>query len=154
MRELEINVSDTVSCCAVSELYGFPQYTRVLNNSKGKTWGWDNYYDEVPLKGKLTDDEWAFLVWGSCAETSPIVVFYHSSGENKGACTPTNFAKWLRSKGERVTTGQRAKNPSSGNIVTPYLWSPSVKFEKFLENKKKKYNDDQRRDSERGTAAA
>lgn len=145
MREVCVEVEDYPGCCAARVLAGFNDLYIKDGN------GWDT---EVLDKKPLTDDEWYKMFLDLTADTVidvvkfPFVSFAHSD-ENLGVFTPRRLARWLRSKGERVDASRKIRNPSSGNRVTVYIWSPSETFRKTYNNKKTQTNAEQR-----GTIAA
>ncbi len=147
-RNIRVDVENFEGCCAIDILCDFPV----------------THYDGDERIEKnittLTDDEWYNLIYSSCAYNKTLVAFANAAdggmgneGFNKGGCTPTKLAKWLRSKGEKVYTGASAVNPDSGNIITVYSWAPSKAFQKKINkfiNKKKNQN----AQSDRGSTAA
>ena len=142
MRNLSVDFSEYEGCCAVDILHDFPSYE-----------GWDDDTgDNIPCKKRLSDEEWFNLFDVSIGQVRPLYTFANSSGANEGACTPTKFARWLRSQGEAVYTGANAINPVTRNTITVYTWAPSKSFKKKLENYKNKKN---KKDAEfRGARAA
>lgn len=145
MRKLSLCRSDDFAgCCAVAVLYEFPT---------------KNEYDydtgeEPLLKGALTDEEWFRLLEPEATDSYPLYTFVNSSGANTGPCTPTKLAQWLRRKGEKVSTGASAVNPSSMSTITIYTWAPSKAFYKKLENYNKKKNKKDAANAGRGAIAA
>lgn len=146
MREINIYRSDDgfAGCCAIGILYDFPGYE-----------SYDYEIDAEPLlKGALTDEEWFYLLEHSVTNDYPLYTFANSSGANTGPCTPTKLARWLRSKGEKVSTGASAVNPSSKNTITIYTWAPSKAYYKKLEAYKNKKNKKNAANASRGALAA
>lgn len=145
MRELNIYRSDDFAgCCAVAVLHDFP-------TTEGYDYGKD---EEKVLKGALTDAEWLYVLNRELSSSYPLYTFANSSGGNTGPCTPTKLAQWLRSKGEKVSTGASAVNPSSRNTITIYTWAPSEAFYKKLTAYKNKKNKKDAANAVRGTRAA
>lgn len=141
MRNIYVSSSGIDACCAVSVLHDFPTHYSDYNS--------DN---EVAID-KLSDAEWFQLLSNVRREEysgAPIYLFANAAKANEGGCTPAKLAKWLRSKGEKVSTGVSAVNPSTNNLITVYSWAISKAFEKKLQNYKNKKttkNDAERRGS-------
>lgn len=145
MRKIEINRSDEFAgCCAIAVLYEFPEFEKYDYETN----------EERPLTGKLTDAEWWELLRFDVTDHYPLYTFANSSGGNTGPCTPKKLAQWLRSKGEKVSTGASAVSPSSKNTITIYTWAPSKEFYKKRQAYKNKKNKKDAAESARGALAA
>lgn len=145
MRNILIyRADDFAGCCAVAVLHDFP--TREPYDYEAD--------EEKLLIGKLTDAEWLELLKDEVDDSYALYTFVHSSKANTGPCTPTKLAQWLRSKGEKVSTGASAVNPSSESTVTIYTWAPSKAFYKKLETYKNKKNKKDAANAGRGALAA
>jgi len=97
------------------------------------------------VRGKpLTDREWRLsllagdMYGGTLYNLKNLLIFSHSSSQDKSPFSPKAFARWLRSIGEAVQESRTVVNPDTKNKITGYFWAPSKKFRNKMHNFNKK----------------
>lgn len=137
MRKLDVELQGYPGNCGIEVLYGFPHVHKQP---------YDGSMDTRPLRR----EEWFFMLdtvlINDGLELPALLSFSHSHTDNKGVGSPERMAKWLKGRGEKVTTSQTVRNPNSGNNITVYFWAPSKKFRIEFEKYQNKRDDERDED--------
>ena len=104
-------------CCGINVLFGFNKIPQ-----KG-TWNMGTF--AAALNKATTYDK------GDKPLLQPLVLFSHSTAQDKNPLNPRTLADWLTQQGERVYPTRNYISERHGNRITLFAWHPSKQFKEL-----------------------
>src|ERR1700731_257778 len=114
MFTMSLENASLPGCCGINVLFGFNKIAQ-----KG-TWNIAAFADA--LKRQTTYDK------GDKPLLQPLVLFSHSTAQDKNPLNPRTLADWLTQQGERVYPTRNYISERHGNRITLFAWHPSKQF--------------------------